>query len=129
MPFRDEPLGTIAPKVHSTWFEKFLSVVMVLILLLLFTNFRQNAKLQKVQAEGVVRGYILRATICDLYKAIGASEPNHCDDKVIQPYRDRNLTVASTAGARASKHTLDVMCEVLLESKPTDQIKSLCQGS
>lgn len=136
MPLRDDAPGKIAEKGETSWYEKFIAVVLLLILVALYVDFKQsqrsieqNDKLLQVQAQGVIRGYINRAATCDLAKSIGSDEPQHCDDEVIQPYRDKNIIPGSTASAKASRHTLDVLCAILQQTTMPTSVKNICLSS
>lgn len=126
MPFEGEELGRIAPKEKFQKLELARFGTSLLILLFLFVNFKQNGQILENQKAGIIRTYISRAIVCDQAKSIGAKEPKHCDDAVIQPYRDHMIVVGSTAGARASKGTLAVMCAFLHEENPLNPMLKYC---
>lgn len=105
-------------------FEIFLVLLMILLGVGQFTNFRQNSSIRDTQDAGVIRGYINRAITCDLAKGIGSAEPDGCSDPVITPYRDKDLVAGSTAGARASAKTQELICSLLVAS-PDPQVQQV----
>lgn len=138
MPFsEDHELGHIAPKQTMTTAEKFMTVVMLLVLLLLLLNFNQNASIQDqldktraTQQAGIIRGYILRAALCDQGKGIGVTEPKSCEAPEIQQYRDPNVVKGSSASARASNKLVVLICSLLSGSKDVPQtVKDDCGKS
>lgn len=126
MPFQQGEFGRVAEKTKIHWFDKVLTFIMLLMLVMMFVLFGQARHTQKTQQDGIVRGYTNRAVTCDLAKAIGSSEPANCADPAIKPYRDPNLVPASTAGARASEKTLRAVCAALQEVNSPDA-KSICE--
>lgn len=112
-----DDLGKPAPRVAPVRpVEALILVVLTLALLGDVLDFRRDARLEQVQADGIVRGYLNRAATCDLSKAIGSDEPSACDDPAIAPYRDPDLVPNSTAGARSSAKTHELVCALLAGS-------------
>lgn len=129
MPFTGEPLGHVELKQKTSLSTKFRDIATFMILVLLFLDFRGTHNVQETQAGGIIRGYILRAVICDQAKAIGSSEPQHCNDSEIQEYRDKTIVPGSTAGARASKRTLAIVCAMYAQDHPKVNVEALCSSS
>lgn len=72
--------------------------------------------IQTEQQSSEIRGYKNRAVICDLQRGLGLTETKGCADPAIQPYRDKNITASSTAGARTSRETYELLCFALKQA-------------
>lgn len=109
-------LGVAAPKTKLPSWVKVMMIGLLFILLGQLTNFIQNSSIREEQEAAQIRGYLNRAVTCDLAKAIGSDEPVGCDQAAIKPYRDPDLVAGSTAGARSSAKTAQLVCYILTES-------------
>lgn len=126
MPFSGEGLGQVQPKVEITLLEKTMLVISILSLLTMFFIYGAIHDLLVNQQNGIQRAYLSRAITCDTAKGIGITEPAHCDDPEIQKYRDPKMVAGSSASARASKKTLQVMCQLVLSVNSPANIKKIC---
>jgi hypothetical protein len=103
--------GVPAPRAPiARPFEFFMLALMVLLAVGLMVTFHQNREIQKDQSASEIRGYKNRAVICDLFRGLGITEPVNCAEAVITPYRDTAVQPGSTAGARSSRQTYELLC-------------------
>ena len=109
-------LGVAVPRQRTPGWVKIGLIVLLLLMFGQLTNFIQNSNIREEQEAAQMRGYLNRAVTCDLAKAIGSDEPKGCEDPSIRPYRDTDLVTGSTAGARSSARTAQLVCFILKES-------------
>lgn len=108
--------GVPAPRVHFGLIPMSILAVVVLLLVLMWALFGMLTTIRSEQQTSIQRGYINRAIICDMIKGLGIEEPTNCSDPAIQRYRDKTITAGSTAGAKTSKQTYELVCFVLKQS-------------